>query len=410
MLKNMLSRTNAKRGARDRWTVLWAGFFYVLLAYATFSALSYGSRSGTRITVVLLLATALGVWYAYWLLARVSPPGDLVYLLGASGLWVALIAIDPDFLVLGLGIFMPLCLHDYRWAGVGFMVVAGGWIWQLWTEQGSIPGPAVLGILLSLVAGLLTVAYVATIVRQSQERQRLIEQLHETRSELAKAERQAGVLEERQRLARDIHDTLTQGFASIVMLLEAAEASLGLDHPGRRPVARALQSARDNLAESRRLVWALRPEALTNTPLPNALERLTKQLAEQTGIRAETVVTGTARALEASQETGLLRAAQESLTNVHKHARASEVTVTLSYMDDITVLDIHDDGVGFVPPARPEREGDGGLGLRAMGERIEKMGGTVSVESSPGEGTTVVVHLPVGPLQPVEARASGDTS
>jgi signal transduction histidine kinase len=410
MFKNMLNRTDAKQGARDRWTVLWAAFFYVLLAYAIFGALAHGSHSGTRITLLLFVAAALGVWYAHWLLARISPPGDLVYLLGASGLWVALIAIDPEFLVLGLGIFMPLCLHDYRWAGVGFVVVGGGWIWQLWTEHGSIPWPAIFGVLLFLVAGLLAVAYVATIVRQSQERQRLIERLHETQSELAKAERQAGVLEERQRLARDIHDTLTQGFASIVMLLEATEASLARDHPARRSVARALQSARDNLAESRRLVWALRPEVLTDTPLPVALERLTRQLAEQTGMRADTVVTGTVRALEPSQETALLRAAQESLANVRKHARASEVTVTLSYMDDVTVLDIHDDGVGFVSPARPEQARDGGMGLRAMRERVEQMGGTFSVESSPGGGTTVVVHLPTESRHAVDARASSDTS
>jgi signal transduction histidine kinase len=288
--------------------------------------------------------------------------------------------------------------------------VGGGWIWELWNEPGSIPWPAILGALLALAAALLTVAYVATIVRQSQERQRLINQLRETRSELAEAERQAGVLEERQRLARDIHDTLTQGFASIVMLLEATEASLVSDHPARWPVSRALQSARDNLDESRRLVWALRPEALADTPLHAALERITRQLSEETGIRADVEVTGTMRSLEAAQEITLLRAAQESLANVRKHARASEVTVTLSFMDDVTVLDVHDDGVGFVSRVPPEQSGKGGLGLRAMRERVEQMGGTVSVESSPGDGTTVVVHLPRELRRATEARASSDTS
>jgi signal transduction histidine kinase len=404
----MGSNVDAKRRPWDRWTVLWGGFFYVLLSYAVFSAVSYGSHSGTRITVLLFLATALGVWYAYWLLARVSPPSDLVYLLGASGLWVALIAVDPEFLVLGLGIFAPLCLHDVRWAGVGAIVVGGGWIWQAWAKPGSIPWPAILGVMLFLAFSLLAVAYVATIVRQSQERQRLIDQLHAAQAGLAEAERQAGILEERQRLARDIHDTLTQGFASIVMLLEAAEASFGRDHRAGRHVARALQSARDNLAESRRLVWALRPEALADTPLPVALDRLARQLAEETGIRADTVVTGTVRQLEAEQETALLRAAQESLANVRKHARAMGVTLTLSYMGDVTVLDIQDDGVGFVAPAEPEVATDGGLGLRAMRERVEDMGGTVSVESAAGEGTTVVVHLPIDRHQPVRATTSSE--
>lgn len=399
-------KKETRRTPWDRWTVLWGAFFYVVLGYAIFSALFYGSPSGTRIALVLLLATALGFWYAYWLLARINPPSDAVYSLGAAGLWVALIVVDPDFLILGLGIFAPLCLQDLRWAGVG-AIVAGGLVWQQWAEQGSVPWPAVLGASLFLAFSLLAVTYVATIVRQSEKRQNLIDQLHAAQSELAEAERQAGILEERQRLARDIHDTLTQGFASIVMLLEAAEESLGRQHPAGRHVTRALQSARDNLAESRRLVWALRPEALADTPLPVALERLARQLSEEKGIRADTVVTGTIRSLDAEQETALLRAAQESLANVRKHARATGVTVTLSYMNDVTVLDIQDDGVGFVPLAESEETREGGVGLRAMRERVEGIGGTVSVESTPGEGTTVVTHLPVDRGRPVEATHVG---
>ena len=393
----------------DRWTVLWGAFFYVVLGFAIFSALFYGSPSGARITLALFLATALGFWYAYWLLARINPPSDVVYSLGAAGLWVALIAVDPDFIILGLGIFAPLCLQDLRWAGVCAVVVGGGWLWLQWVQQGSIPWPAVLGASLFSAFSLLAVTYVATIVRQSRERQRLIDQLHAAQAELAEAERQAGILEERQRLARDIHDTLTQGFASIVMLLEAAEESLGRQHPAGQHVARALQSARDNLAESRRLVWALRPEALADTPLPVALERLARQLSDEKGIRADTVVTGTIRSLDAEQETALLRAAQESLANVRKHARATGITVTLSYMNDVTVLDIQDDGVGFVPLAESEAAPEGGVGLRAMRERVEKIGGTVSVESAPGEGTTVVALLPVDLGRPVEATRVGDT-
>ena len=392
----------------DRWTVLWGAFFYVVLGYAMFTALFYGSPSGTRIALGLVLATALGLWYAYWLLARINPPSDVVYSLGAAGLWVALIAVDPDFIILGLGIFAPLCLQDLRWAGVCAVVVGGGWLWLQWVQHGSIPWPAVLGVSLFSAFSLLAVTYVATIVRQSQERQRLIDQLHAAQSELAEAERQAGILEERQRLARDIHDTLTQGFASIVMLLEAAEESLGGQHPTGRHVTRALQSARDNLAESRRVVWALRPEALADTPLPVALQRLARQLSEEMGIRADTVVTGSIRPHDTEQETALLRAAQESLANVRKHARATGVTVTLSYMDDVTVLDIQDDGVGFRPPAESEAAPEGGVGLRAMRERVEEIGGTVSVESGPGQGTTMVAHVPFDRGRPVGATRVGD--
>jgi hypothetical protein len=116
-------KTETRGSPWDRWTVLWGAFFYVVLGYAMFNALFYGSPSGTRIALGLVLATALGLWYAYWLLARINPPSDVVYSLGAAGLWVALIAVDPDFIIVGLGIFAPLCLQDLRWAA------PAPWLW-----------------------------------------------------------------------------------------------------------------------------------------------------------------------------------------------------------------------------------------------------------------------------------------
>jgi signal transduction histidine kinase len=231
-----------------------------------------------------------------------------------------------------------------------------------------------------------------TVVRQSRERQRLIEQLHATRAELAAAERQAGTLAERQRLARDLHDTLTQGFASIVLLLEAAEESMATGRPVAQHIQQALRSARDNLAESRQVVWALRPRPLAEQPLPPALEELTRRLAEETGMQAETVVTGTVQPLPGEVEEALLRIAQEALANVRKHAAASRVTVTVSYLDDVTMLDVADDGVGFDHAASVAAAG--GLGLPAMGERAAALGGSFVIESASGEGTTIAVKLP----------------
>jgi signal transduction histidine kinase len=403
-------RLSRGRRALGRWQVIWGAFFYVVMAYALWVSLSDGSDSGGQVALQLGVAAALSIWYAYWAVIRAGSSRDVVFLLGAAGLWAALSAFDPDFLILGAAIFAPLCLHDQRWAGVGAVVVGGGWIWMLWTDEGRIPWQAVFVVLLFLATWVLSAAYVSMIMRQSRERQRLIEELRAAQAELAEAERQAGVLEERQRLARDIHDTLTQGFASIVMLLEAVEASLEPGHRAARNIAQALRSARDNLAESRRLVWALRPEALSDTPLPVALDRLARSLSEETGIHAETVVTGTARTLDGHLETILLRAAQESLANVRKHARATAVTITLSYMDDVTVLDVQDDGVGFSQSHSAGGDGSRGLGLRAMRERVEEAGGTVSVESHRGEGTTVVVSVPLSTQRSVEAKAPSHAS
>jgi signal transduction histidine kinase len=140
------------------------------------------------------------------------------------------------------------------------------------------------------------------------------------------------------------------------------------------------------------VVWALRPRPLAEQSLPQALGELTGRLGEETGLHAETIVTGTARPLSAEVEEALLRIGQEALANVRKHAAASRVTVTLSYLDNVTMLDVHDDGVGFDQAATVAAAG--GLGLHAMAERVTALGGSLAVESAPGEGATVAVEIP----------------
>jgi signal transduction histidine kinase len=212
--------------------------------------------------------------------------------------------------------------------------------------------------------------------------------------------RRAAVRDERQRMAREIHDTLAQGFTSIVMQLEAAEGALdraGLD-VARQHIDQARLMARESLAESRRLVWALRPESLERDSLPDALSRLGREWSDQTGVAAEVVVTGQRTALHPEVEVTLLRAAQEGLNNVRRHARATAATITLSYLDDVVLLDVHDNGAGFDPdrPAGESNTAGTGFGLMAMQQRVAQLGGVVTVESAPGEGTTVAVEIPIG--------------
>jgi len=222
----------------------------------------------------------------------------------------------------------------------------------------------------------------------------LIEQLQSTRDELAAAERESGRLAERQRLARDLHDTLAQGFVSIVLQLQAAEGELpaGAD-AARAHLERARRTASDNLTEVRQLVWDLRPESLRAASLGEALGRLTDRLAEETGVAVTAAVTGTPRPLSPDAEVTLLRVTQEALANVRKHARAGRVALTLSYMDGEAALDVRDDGVGFVgvDGSGP----NGGLGLHGMRERVAALGGRLAVESAPGAGTTVAVTVPI---------------
>ena len=149
--------------------------------------------------------------------------------------------------------------------------------------------------------------------------------------------------------------------------------------------------AHEGLAETRRLVWALRPIALEGGSLAESLERALDRWRATTGGRATLTVTGDVGALHPDVEVTLLRTAQESLANAARHSGAREVTVSLSYLGDVVTLDVHDDGVGIEPGARP---GGLGLGLRGMRERVERLGGSVAIESAPGEGTTIGVSLP----------------
>ncbi|HEX2047282.1 MAG TPA: sensor histidine kinase [Acidimicrobiales bacterium] len=213
---------------------------------------------------------------------------------------------------------------------------------------------------------------------------------------LVEQARHTGVLEERARLAREIHDTLAQGFVSVLTQLEAAASALSRA-PGEvvERVERAHDIARASLGEARRSVEALRPAALEAAPLPEALERVVGRWSEDAEVAAQVTVTGEPVPLPPGAEVTLLRATQEALANVARHAKASSVTVTLSFLGDDVVLDVHDDGRGF-DPAAPRERSDGGFGLEALRQRVGASGGFFGLESELGQGTTLTVHLPVG--------------
>lgn len=213
---------------------------------------------------------------------------------------------------------------------------------------------------------------------------------------LAQAQETA-VLRERQRLAREIHDTLAQGFTSIVMHLEAAEQALPSDRKiTERHLDQARTTARDSLAQARHVVDDLRPELLESTPFEQAIGRAVAQWATHSGVEAEFRVTGEIRPLHPQVEVTLLRSSQEALANIRKHAQATTACVTLSYLDDTIILDVEDNGVGLAQKAEaPDGLTSSGFGLVAMRERVAQLGGELFVESEPGEGTTLSISLPL---------------
>lgn len=202
--------------------------------------------------------------------------------------------------------------------------------------------------------------------------------------------REAGALDERARMAREIHDTLAQGFTGIVAQIEAAHQN---PDQWRRFTDQAQALARENLAEARRSVQALRPEDLDGAHLPEAISGMSERWARASGVPVGVETTGEPRPMLADVEVTLFRVAQEALNNVAKHAKASRVGLTLSYMDDVVLLDVRDDGVGFEPGTT---EG-GGFGLASMRQRLLRVAGSLEVESSPGEGTAVNASVPALP-------------
>ncbi len=145
-------------------------------------------------------------------------------------------------------------------------------------------------------------------------------------------------------------------------------------------------------------MWALRSDSLEDASLAAALKRLTDRYSEECRAAANTTVIGAPRPLSPEIEVTLLRIAQEALSNIRKHARASQVLVTLSYMNNLVLLNVEDNGVGFDPskPHTGTSDHSGGFGFKGMRRRVEQLSGTLLIDSTPGSGTTLMVALPVG--------------
>src|ERR1700753_2511077 len=184
--------------------------------------------------------------------------------------------------------------------------------------------------------------------------------------------REGGIFEERRRMAREIHDTLAQGLMGIITQLQAAQgAGAGTGgQEGARHVEVAIDLARESLTEARRSVQALAPQQLDGARLPDAIQDVARRWCELHSLEVSFTTTGTPRVMRPEIEVALLRTAQEALANVAKHAHASRVGLTLSYMEDVVTLDVRDDGIGFatVNGSGPRRrvDGSGGFGLGGM--------------------------------------------
>jgi len=209
---------------------------------------------------------------------------------------------------------------------------------------------------------------------------------------LSAESRESAVIAERNRMARDIHDTLAQGFTGVIVQLEAAAdaTSKGLINEAAEHHNRAVNLARDSLKEARRSVRALRPKELDDKNLSEALDILIRKMTEGTVVQAEFILRGIPQELPPEWDENLLRIVQEVLTNVLRHAQASHFKAQIAFTQHDVRLDLRDNGCGFDPAFVND-----GFGLLGMKERVQALGGQLTIQSTTGKGTVVLIALPL---------------
>ncbi|QES49367.1 two-component sensor histidine kinase [Streptomyces venezuelae] len=373
---------------------LWYSAVWVLLGLAP-SAISLRNDHGPALYASMTVLAVLAAGYAavrLRLAEPVLPPGAWLVLLALGvGAMAALPGGGAALFIVSLPQFWihapsPRAAIGLSGAAAG-ATVAGTLLHPIDSPTGNTVF-TVAGFLAGVLLGLL----VHRLQEDGEERAgRLGAELEGARQRLAEAHRQQGAADERERMAREIHDTLAQGFASIIVLAEAARSALDSDPERTAHQLRSIeQTARENFAEARVLVGSAPQSGLTPGPVVGTLRRTLERFAQDTGL---TVDADLPPDVDCDQQTriALLRCTQESLANVRKHADASTVGVVLTQHPYAIELEITDDGRGFTVGDSP------GFGLDGMRKRLAELGGELTVTSSLGDGTRILATFHTAP-------------
>jgi signal transduction histidine kinase len=386
----------------------WCG--YALLVPATIIALLAGPKDPVWQATTLAIAAVAAGWI-YLMFTRLPPPRQAhrlrmgIFFVGALALASILMLRMPLFFIFMIsGFFYASILRPLPLAFLGVFATS----FLVNTLIAGFPRTAEAWTFYVVIIAIQTVVIGTGVVvgekvaEQNEERRQALARLEAAllenaglHAQLLTQAREAGVLDERARMAREIHDTIAQGLVGIITQLEASDQARDRPADRERHIQQAQRLARESLSEARRSVEASMPAALESGTLPDALSAVAGDWSTIHGIPADVTVTGDVIALQPDIEVALLRTAQEALANVARHAGASRVGLTLSFMGDIVTLDIRDDGVGFTVAESGAAAGHGsGFGLTGMRQRVARVAGSLAIESEPGGGTALSARVP----------------
>ncbi|WP_307865073.1 sensor histidine kinase [Myceligenerans salitolerans] len=396
--------------------VVWWDVAFVAILLLTAIQIAVGGARGTDLLLSCVAVAAIGLAYAGWggpaARSRNQKAAVAYLVVVVIGTGAALTRSGDASLLLFAAFAHCWMLLDRRgWSVVASAALALSASLGILVREGFTPRtmtavPAQMGVVLVFAVGL--GMWVAWTMRRGEEHARLVDELRAAQDALARSHHAAGVEAERARIAREIHDTLAQGFTSVVMQAQAASAVLDVDggaQAARDRLRLIEETARDNLDEARALVAAFAPAPLKEKSLLEALGRLVTRFGDETGLEAWFVVDGVLN-LPPSAEVVLLRVAQEGLANVRRHAGAGAVEVRLTRVDDTVLLEVSDDGRGL-PGGFGLGAGEG-FGLSGMRERVAMAGGDLSIGPGRTGGTVLVARLPLNDAED-RGRRTGAT-
>jgi signal transduction histidine kinase len=392
--------------SRDELAAVWRGQAiwwhvgcYAIIATAVVVSLLQPAGPNGRWPTVLLLG---GFAVAYALFGRRAVMREqtgyaVLYQLSAWTCVLTIIAIDPGFEAW----LLFFCIFPQIWStfevrpallvtGLALLALFAATVLPAKDPRQEVAG-ALVSVVISFALSAALGLFIHRIIGEAEQRAAVIDELRSTRAQLAAVERAQGVQDERSRLSREIHDTLAQGFTSVIALSRAAGAALDREdlETTRERLSLIEATAIDNLAEARVIVSELTPGHLQSRTLVEALARLADSVTRETGIRVSSTVEGDPVPLGGNAEVVLLRGVQEALSNVRRHAAASTAVVSLAYEPERVELTVSDDGAGFDPDTVAA-----GFGLEGLRARAAELGGAVSIGRAEPRGTRLVMELP----------------